>query len=238
MGAQARPILVSAEPPVAPSDNVTWLRRSSSNLSSARRSILRSSRHGWPNVLNLLTVSVHRMRATSAAMIWSASSFKARRRGGGKCWSCDEWCALIEPSLQLASLAPVIAQHKAVRTNMQISMARDSPWGGCRLVRRPHRSERNDDFVRRFEWRCCLTGISVLVVVDHATIRICIEDLLWEAGCIGLGPAISINDALAVMQTHRPEAVRAQLHAHRWDGSSGRGRIEGTRRAVRAAYRS
>ena len=54
------------------------------------------------------------------------------------------------------------------------------------MVRMPHRSERNDDFVRRFEWRCCLTGISVLVVVDHATMRICIEDLLWEAGCIGL----------------------------------------------------
>jgi hypothetical protein len=75
--------------------------------------MLRSSRDGSSSVLNLLTVSVHRMRATAAARIWSDNSLTAGR-GGGKCWT-------IEPSLQLARLTLRIAQHKVVRTNLHQS---------------------------------------------------------------------------------------------------------------------
>jgi hypothetical protein len=40
-----------------------------------------------------------------------------------------------------------------------------------------------------------------------AIIGMCIEDLLWEAGCIVLGPVVSVADALAVLQTQRPDAA-------------------------------
>ena len=52
-----------------------------------------------------------------------------------------------------------------------------------------------------------LTGTSVLVAEDDAIIGMYIDELLWDAGCIVLGPFVSVTDALAILETQRPDVA-------------------------------
>ena len=52
-----------------------------------------------------------------------------------------------------------------------------------------------------------LTGTSVLVAEDDAIIGMYIEELLRDAGCIVLGPLVSVTDALTILETQRPDVA-------------------------------
>ena len=53
----------------------------------------------------------------------------------------------------------------------------------------------------------CLTGKIVLVAEDDALIGMDVEAMLWGVGCIVLGPYMSVADALAGIQTQRPDVA-------------------------------
>jgi DNA-binding NtrC family response regulator len=81
-----------------------------------------------------------------------------------------------------------------------------------------------------------LTGTSVLVAEDDATIGMYIEELLWDAGCIVLGPVVSVTNALAALETQRPEV--ALIHHTLADGTVAPVATALTKRGVPFALRT
>lgn len=52
-----------------------------------------------------------------------------------------------------------------------------------------------------------LAGRSVLVIEDETLIAMLIDDLLRDTGAITLGPVYTVGDALALLQSIRPDAA-------------------------------
>jgi DNA-binding NtrC family response regulator len=59
-----------------------------------------------------------------------------------------------------------------------------------------------------------LRGARVLVVEDDLLIANYLEELLGMEGCIVLGPALRVRDALALIERERPEAAVLDLNLH------------------------
>lgn len=59
-----------------------------------------------------------------------------------------------------------------------------------------------------------LKGARVLIVEDEPLIASYLEELLGLAGCIVLGPAFRIHEALALIARERPEAAILDLTLH------------------------
>ena len=52
-----------------------------------------------------------------------------------------------------------------------------------------------------------LNGRRILVVEDEALIAMLVEDALLEAGAVVLGPAATVEEALALFEAEQPEAA-------------------------------
>jgi len=57
-----------------------------------------------------------------------------------------------------------------------------------------------------------LSGRRVLVVEDEALVAMLVEDALLDAGAIVVGPAATVAEALAIMQSEPPEAAVLDLN--------------------------
>jgi DNA-binding response OmpR family regulator len=59
-----------------------------------------------------------------------------------------------------------------------------------------------------------LKGARVLIVEDELLVANYLEELLGMEGCIVLGPALRVHEALVLIERQRPEAAVLDLNLH------------------------